>query len=135
MVIEGTVKYRSNSCVLEFCKDFGAYYYALIPKYKNAQRQKYLAHVTIVREFEKPNDWFRFKLFEDERFSIDYSPNICYKFPYYYLECQSPEIEMLRLFYGLSPYRINNCYHITIGNVKNDPNYSNAYQKGPSVPT
>jgi len=125
MVICGTVKYRGNSCILELCEDFGAYYYALIPKYKNAQRQRYRAHVTIVREFEKPNKQFDIKPCEGDIFYLDYSPNICYSYPYYFLECQSKPIEDLRILFGLEPHRLNNCYHITIGNVKYDSDYSN----------
>lgn len=114
----GIVQYRGLSCILELSKDFGDYYYSLIPKYKNAQKQKYLPHVTIVREFESRNSFFDYKLNENQKFCIDYSPQIWYAHPYFFLECWSPQIEQLRVDYGLRPYRFNDCYHITIGNTK-----------------
>ena len=115
---KGTVQYRGLSCVLELSKDFGDYYYSLIPKYKNAQKQKYNAHVTIVREFEQKSHLFSYQLCKNFEFSIDYDPTIWYAYPYFFLECFSPQIEQLRADYGLRPYRINDCYHITVGNTK-----------------
>lgn len=114
----GAVQYRGLSCVLELSKDFGDYYYSLIPKYKNAHKQKYNAHVTIVREFEQRNNLFSKGIYQNYIFHIDYSPDIWYASPYFFLECWSPQIEDLRGLYGLRPYRFDDCYHITIGNTK-----------------
>ena len=126
--ISGTVVYRDSSCVVELCKDFGPYYYSLIPKYRCANPQRYKAHVTVVRKFEAPNELFQQKLFEGASFFLDYSPKVWYSYPYYFLECQSVHIEQLRTIYGLKPHRFDNCYHITIGNNKNnDSNNSDAY--------
>lgn len=114
----GTVQYRGLSCVLELSKDFGDYYYSLIPKYKNAHKQKYNAHVTIVREFEQRNNLFSKEIYKNHIFYIDYSSYIWNVSPYFFLKCWSPQIEYLRAFYGLRPYRFGDCYHITIGNTK-----------------
>ena len=118
MVINGVVKYRDSSCIVELCPDFGPYYFSLIPKYRHANPQRYQAHVTVVRKFEAPNELFQQKLFEGASFLIDYSPKIWYAKPYYFLECQSGHIEQLRALYGLPIHRFDNCYHITIGNDK-----------------
>lgn len=95
--------------------DFGNYYYKLMPKYLNAQRQKFEAHVTIVRSFEKA----LIKKQYCGTIDIQYDPMVYYDSPYYFLKCWSDEIGQLRNEVGLPKYRKPfDYYHITIANTK-----------------
>ena len=103
--------------VAELSKDFGDYYFSLIPKYYYANRQKHSVHVTIVRSFEVVPDnlW---KSFSD-KIVIYYDPTIIFGIPYFYLNCWSKDIINIRRELGLSKYRFErSSYHITIGNTK-----------------
>lgn len=96
--------------------DFGNYYFSFLPKYFYAQRQKYQAHVTIVRGFEKATIN---KETLPERLDIQYDPMVYYDRPYYFLKCWSDQIGRIRLECGLSQYRKPfDYYHVTIANVK-----------------
>jgi len=109
------VTYRDNSCIGLIDKDFGDYYFSLIPKYLHAKKQKYQVHITIVRNFEGVTfDGHR----ADEEFEFNYSPIIKDDDRYFYLECWSPVVDKIRLHYGLKRHRLNDCHHITIGNKK-----------------
>jgi hydroxypyruvate isomerase len=95
--------------------DFGNYYYKLMPKYLDAQRQKFEAHVTIVRSFERAKIEKPYK----GVITIDYDPMVWYDEPYYFLKCWSEEIGQIRNEVGLPKYRKPfDYYHITIANTK-----------------
>ncbi len=117
--LTGTVHFRERTCYATFDKETAKYYYSLIPKYKNVKTQRYSPHITIVREFEKPNRrFFQDRLnFNGLEISYYYSPIILNDRKYYYLNVYSLEIEELRVLFGLKRFRFN-CFHVTIGNTK-----------------
>lgn len=99
--------------------DFGNYYYKLMPKYFEATRQKYEAHVTIVRGFEKANIRKNYR----GTIEIQYDPMVYFDHPYYFLKCWSKEIGQIRIECGLEVFRKPfDYYHITIANVKEPRN-------------
>lgn len=115
---EGWINYRGNTCVLEIPKPISDYYRSLIPKYLGAKSPKYSPHITIVREWEKPNEEFLNKPYNGCIFSFCYCPKIQFDGKYFYLNCHAKIIKQMRQEFGLETYRMNNCYHFTIGNVK-----------------
>ena len=114
------IKCQQPKIIAEFSKDFGNYYFSLIPKYYYANRQKYNTHVTIVRGFEKPKIWKDFLDINGTTIDIFYSPIILYIEPYFFMNCWSKQIINIRRELGLSKYRFNKqqSYHISIGNTK-----------------
>lgn len=90
------------------------YYLSLVPKYFCANSQAYPAHVTIIRPFEKPNGYIH----TAKNCIIEYNNEIQFDGIYFYLNCWSKEISEIRIKSGLQEYRFNDCFHITIGNVK-----------------
>lgn len=111
-----TVQYRDNSCVGLIDEDFGDYYYSLIPKSKNANKQKYPPHITIVRNFEEVDLSHRY--LDGEKFDFNYSPRINFDGKYFFLDCWSQTVDKIRLYCKIERYRLGNSHHITIGNVK-----------------
>ena len=116
----GLVHYYSNSVKLLCDKEIGNYYYSLIPKYKNARRQAYDSHITIVRDFESAlccHD-----LWDNHRWEIipfEYEPIIYESPPYFFLKCWSEDIGKIREELKLPKYREGfDCYHMTVGNIK-----------------
>lgn len=93
------------------------YYRSLIPKCKYVKPPKAKAHVSIVRPFEWPDR--PFSQFNGDRITIRYYLPIRSDSKYYWLDCQSEEILKIRRKLGLADYLKNECYHISVGNVKN----------------
>lgn len=116
----GKIIYRDSSCVCLIDQELVDYYYSLIPKYKTKNRQKYPAHITIIGKWEK----YHTRLYSGEKISFTYSPFVHESETYYYLNCWSEEIKKIRKVNELCSYRLNNCYHITLGNKKCQPNKS-----------
>lgn len=110
------VIYRRRSCIGLVGWDFGDYYYSLIPQYLKPNKQKHETHITIIRNFENVD--LSDKYLDGQEFEFNYSTDMKFDGTYYYLECWSPIIDKIRMHYGLSRYRMNNCHHITIGNKK-----------------
>jgi len=109
------VVYRNDSCVAEILGDFGDYYYRQIPKYISKNRQKYPCHITIVRVFEQ----VEFDGYKDgELVTFTYSPIVKEDDKYFFLECWCDDINDIRTHYGLRPFRMYDCHHITVGNKK-----------------
>ena len=111
---QGLIKYRDTSCIALIDQGIVDYYRAVIPKYKRAKPQKYPAHVTVFRKWEKFIPGYR----NEEIISIQYISYIYESDIYYYLNCWSDDIADIRENSGLQRYRVNNCYHITIANKK-----------------
>lgn len=120
----GTLIYYKNWSTVNLSNDFGNYYYSLIPKYKQKQRQKYIPHITVVRkEIEIPKKNWGF--WNNKKIEFLYDPNIQDGYIYYYLNVYSWMIGYVRMKLGLSYFRQPKdiydpwvCYHITIGNKK-----------------
>jgi hypothetical protein len=97
-----------------------SFYKALIPKYYNVERQRYNAHITVIRfGIEIPKYMAYFGKYEGEEINFEYDTQIRFDGKYYYLQVYSKRIENIRLELGLPKFRRDNCYHITIGNNKN----------------
>jgi len=81
-------------------------------------------HVSIVRSFETP-DRRRWGEFEGQEILVDVFDGVQTDGVYYWLDCFSDEVGFVRRSLGLKTFREAdgwsdyNCYHITIGNVKN----------------
>jgi hypothetical protein len=111
----GLTEYRSNTVYINLGREFAEYYSSLVPKYKRVKLPKYPAHITIVREFERPNrELWGLKLYLNFR----YLPLVMEDEVYYYINVYSSDISDVREMFGLSRFRVRNCYHITIGNKK-----------------
>ena len=122
----GRIEYSERSRVVAWVDDeLSRYYRSLIPKAKYVQPQMYPAHITVVRSYPieiVPNrePWGRH---EGRIITFEYSGEICYEYPYYYLEAWSQDLNEIRIELGMTPFRIRgakmlNCFHLTIGNVK-----------------
>lgn len=117
LITYGKVDIRNNSVVANLSKDFSDYYRSLIPKYIQYNPQYYRPHITIIRNFENPKNSY-YKIFLNKIITIYYSNDLQFDNPYYYFNCWSNNISDIRIGSGLSKYRKNNSYHITIGNIK-----------------
>lgn len=113
--VQGKLYCDGKKLVANLGWDFGNYYFRLFPKYFEITRQKFEAHVTIVRSFERAE----FKKNYTGRIDIDYDPMVYYDSPYYFLKCWSKQIGEIRKELGLPEYRKPfDYYHITIANTK-----------------
>lgn len=100
-------------------------YYALIPKYKNVQRQMYPAHVSAIRR-QPTVDLKHWGKYQDELVIFYYSDNIRFGTVYYWLDVFSQRLDEIRIELGLSveehftppPEGFKKCYHLTLGNIK-----------------
>ena len=115
--IPARVVYYDNYCVAYLDREFSRFYFSLCPKYLRAKTQRYTTHITIVRlGIETANNNWLYR--DQEIISIWYSPIIYSDNTYLFLDAWSDDISEIRIKLGLPQYRFNNCYHITIGNVK-----------------
>ena len=115
---EGWVNYRQNSCTLELPPDIGSFYRSLLPKYIWVNIPNYSAHITIVREWERPNEEFLDRPYDGYYFPFTYSGKIYSDGTYFFLKCDSKMVRQMREEFGLIPYRKDGCLHITIANCK-----------------
>lgn len=114
---EGIVKYGPGQrVVLEVDKEIVNYYTKLLPKYITFNRQKWEAHVSIVREYEQPTNW---NLFQNEVLDFEYCNIVDCDETYMWLNVKAAKIEKIRVSLGLAPIPPwRNYFHITIGNFK-----------------
>jgi len=101
-------------------REFGRYYFSLIPKEKDAQPQAYAPHVTVVRTgAEFPLNMDAWGKYEGEMVEFVYEPVVDTDGVYFYLNVESDRIGDIREELGLPRYRADNKgYHVTIGNIK-----------------
>ena len=96
---------------------------ALIPQYIGLNRTKYSPHISIVRDIIIDPKW---QLYNGEIVEYYYSSTIHYDKIYYWLNAESFRLRQIRTelnlceidWYNRPPDRAN-CFHITIGNLKN----------------
>lgn len=114
----GIIKYEERKCSLEIDRDFLNYYYSLIPKYIKVNKPKYNPHITIVRtKYEEIQQ--NYGLWDGMRIPFLYLPLMRQDKLYFWLDCFSLHIGLLRGHLGLSWFRNNfNSYHCTIANFK-----------------
>jgi len=124
---KGTLKYYDEPVKLIVVVDenISKYYYTLIPKWKNATRQKYAAHISVVRNEDIPNKQL-WKKYEGEEVEYYYDPIIQCGKVYYWLNVFCKRLEEIRLELGMSvnsPYTLPpegfiRAFHITLANSK-----------------
>lgn len=111
-----TIRVYDSYTVAYICQDIVNYYYSLIPKYYYAQRQKYPAHITVVR---KGIELANLEKYDGYRGFLEYDPIINHGGAYFWLNSYSTDIGKIRESVGLPQYRGDfTSYHITIGNTK-----------------
>lgn len=127
----GFLKYSIDNSgyklIAEIEQDLADYYRSLIPKYLYVNRQRYHAHISIVRREDPPNKEFWGK-YQDEEIEFLYDPDIKRGKVYYWLNCFCKRLEEIRIELGLpvsSPYTrppdgFYKCFHVSIGNVKGE---------------
>lgn len=111
--------------VIEADQGLADYYRKLIPKYKEVQRQKYHAHISVVRH-EVPINLEIWGKYENQEVEFVYDSDIKYGKVYYWLNVFSKKLEEVRTELGLpvsSQYTLPpsgyiKCFHLTIGNSK-----------------
>ena len=122
--LEGIIKYYRTWALAWVSEDLSGYYRALCPKSWYVRPPMNKPHISIVRGFETPN-MTRWGEFEGQTILVDVFDGVNSDGVYYWLDCFSDEVGFVRRSLGLKTFRENdgwndyNCYHITIGNVKN----------------
>ena len=122
----GRIEYSDRSRVVAWVdEELSRYYRSLIPKARYVQPQMYPAHITVVRSYpiEIVPDRTAWGKYEGRAISFDYTGEVLYEYPYYYLEAWSQELNDIRTELGLPEFRIIgarmlDCFHMTLGNVK-----------------
>lgn len=127
----GTLRYDRNPLKLVLSVDQGIvdFYFALIPKYvwPRINRQKYRAHVSVVRN-ARPKNMAAWGKYEGKKVEFEYDPFVRNDKTYYWLNAFSPELERIRVELGLpiaDQYTRapdgSHRFHITIANTKQQP--------------
>jgi len=127
----GRLHYRKegNSVGVSVSVDQGMseFYRSLIPKYLPSNRQKYPAHITVVRiHKERPKDMKFWGVHEGKQIDFSYSSYIHEGSLYWWLNAFSTELEEIRRELGLPvtseytrpPEGFAKCFHITLSNKK-----------------
>lgn len=101
------------------------FYRALVPKSVGVKGQRYDAHVSVVRVWEKPANMDAWNKHAGERVEIEYEPVVRNDDRYYWLNVRCTRIEEIREELGLTRYVTwHNGYHVTVGNIKEEPEVS-----------
>ena len=127
----GKLRYsRHNWVVLDIDQSIADFYFSMIPKYLTKKKQKYPAHVTVVRaEYETVLHREHWDKHKDEEIEFFYDSNIKEGEFYYWLDVFSVRLEEIRSELGVSivaeytqpPEGFSYCFHTTIANKKEDP--------------
>lgn len=120
-----TYSNRPYRLVLEIDQSISDFYRSLVPKCKRLNRQKYSAHISVVRN-EVPPNLNLWEKYHHQSVSFEYQSFIYNDNVYYWLNAFSTQLEEIRLELGLSvssPYTLpldgfNKCFHSTLGNSK-----------------
>jgi hypothetical protein len=119
----GILRYSENpyKAVLEIDQGIVDYYRWFIPRSISLNRQKYRAHISVVRNENDFNKelWGKY---EGKEIEFQYSNVICSGYVYYWINAYSDELSRIRLELGLSEDtnlpEFERCFHITLGNIK-----------------
>ena len=110
--------------IVEVDPEIVNYYRALVPKWITINKQLHLPHISVIRN-EVPTIWNKWKQRDGEKIDFQYSHDIKHGKVYYWLEAYSSDLEDLRVELGMSansditrPPDHHDCFHITIGNMK-----------------
>lgn len=122
-VTQGTLRYYNDYCVTYIPREIATYYLALLPKALYVQSQAHPPHVTVIRKQIEvaPTHNVAWGKYQNAAIPIYYEGGIQTDGTYYWLEAYSPLLNLIRQELGLHPYRFPfYCFHITIGNTKNE---------------
>lgn len=125
---QGILRYGPGiRAIVEADQGISDYYRKMIPKYNYVQPQMYAAHITVVRTAkESPKNMTAWGKHNGEEIPFTYDNFIYNDGTYWYLNVQSDRIGDIREELGLPRFRFGElgadrrCYHLTIGNVKNE---------------
>ena len=127
---EGTLRYSgTNRLVVEFEQELVDYYLNLIPRCKNVTRQRYAAHITVVRPYkESPVVTENWGKYEGQKIEFLYDSEVKFGQVYYWLNVLCKPLEFIRIELGLPcvsqytepPEGYKKWFHTTIGNVKSE---------------
>ncbi len=124
----GIIRYYEYYVVAYVDQGIVDFYRSLIPKSKNVTRQRYPAHVTIVREEKDfPSNRQFWHKHEGKIIQLKYNSVVRNSQFYYWLDVVSKDIEVIREELGLKnevydlkpPEGYAKLFHITLGNTKN----------------
>ena len=127
ITITGTIRYDNNyKLYVEIGNDISKYYLKMIPKYVAIPNpQRYDAHISVVRN-ETPEKLEYWKKYDGYTIQVEYDPYIKTDGVYFWLNVYTEELSRIREELGLSktselsrPPSGEECFHITIGNLKN----------------
>lgn len=115
----GRIRYYDDYVVCEISQGIVDFYFSLIPKAWYPKSQANRAHITVSRlGKERPNKRF-WKYRNGDLVDFFYDSYVYFSHPYFFLKAQSEDIMEIREKLSLPQYRHPyNCYHISIGNVK-----------------
>ncbi len=126
---KGILKYSvvdiGYKLVVEVDQGIADFYRALIPKARGVNRQRYGAHISVVRK-EVPLDLSKWGKYHGEEVEFTYDNEVKWGQVYYWLNCFSKKLEDVRTELGLPvssqytrpPGSWIKCFHMTVGNVK-----------------
>lgn len=120
--IQGAIKVRGTTAVIEVDPEIPAYYRALIPKAHYVQAPMYVPHVTVVRTWERCDHGMLRKL-AGKIARLEYENVVWKDGVYYVLNVRSKDLEQLRASIRLPALRPGTtCFHITVANRKGEEN-------------
>lgn len=110
--------------IVEVDPEIVQYYISLVPKYFRLNKQKFLPHISVLRN-EIPVNVENWKKYHNQNIDFYYNNLIEYDSKYFWLGVSAPELEKIRIELGLvnvnwvtkTPDGSHN-FHITIGNIK-----------------
>ena len=124
----GTFRYYDGGrLIVEVDQELTDYYRSLIPPWYGAQRPRYPAHITVVRQGkETPVHWEHWGKYEGQSVSFFYSPIVQVGKVYFWLMVYCRQLEEVRLELGLPvvsqytllPEGFRKAFHTTIANMK-----------------
>lgn len=127
----GTIRYETKDegyrLSVEIDQQIADYYRALVPFWKPITRQRYGAHITVVRiGKEVPVNIEHWGKYDGEQVPFFYEPCVYEGTVYYWLNVWCVRLEEIRKelglpvtsLYTLPPEGFVKCFHCTIGNKK-----------------
>lgn len=114
------ITYYNDYCVAYCEQSIADYYFSLIPKYYNVQKQAWPPHITVVRRaIETPKNQQFWKKHDGQEVEFQYTSEVHTCGLYFWLNVISEDISLIREELGLSRYReLFSSYHLTLGNRK-----------------
>lgn len=114
----GILRYGERSLVVDVDQGIADFYRWLTMIYIPINRQRYDAHISVVRR-EVPSKIEAWGKYEGYPIDFKYSPIVSNDETYYWLNVECPRLAEIRVELGLSPHTTwRNQFHITLGNIK-----------------